>query len=403
MSTIGRTRMGIDLSSRALAAAESATLKIASRAKSMVKSGIDVVSLSTGEPDFNTPQCAKNAAIEAINTNFTHYTDSNGIYELRAAVAEKFRNENGLADATPETVIITTGAKQALMDALGAICNPGDEVIIPAPYWVSYPAMVTLSGATPVIISAGIDQQFKITPLQLSQALTPRTKCVIINSPNNPTGSMYSPEELQALADVLEDHSCYIMSDEIYEKIQYDTVKHCSIGSFASLKGRVITVNGVSKAYAMTGWRIGFLHAPLNLLCEAGKVQGQTTSNPNSIAQLASLSALMHGAEDVEKMRLAFVRRRELISRLLSEIPNVSFLQPDGAFYVFVDISGVLKGSVRTAAAFCELLLDKYHLALVPGEAFGADGFVRFSFAASEETIFTALHRFKQCIEELSE
>jgi len=394
--------MGIDLSSRALAAAESATLKIASKAKSMVKNGIDVVSLSTGEPDFDTPHCAKSAAIEAINTNFTHYTDSNGIYELRAAVAEKFRTENGISEATPETVIITTGAKQALMDALGAICNPGDEVIIPAPYWVSYPAMVTLSGATPIIISAGIEQHFKITPQQLSQALTPRTKCVILNSPNNPTGSMYSPEELQALADVLAGHSCYVMSDEIYEKIQYNTVKHSSIGSLASLQGRVITVNGVSKAYAMTGWRIGFLHAPSNLLCEAGKVQGQTTSNPNSIAQIASLAALMHGADDVEKMRQAFVRRRDLISGLLADIPQVKFLQPDGAFYVFVDISAVFNATVRTSAAFCELLLEKYHLALVPGEAFGADGYVRFSFAASEETICKALQRFKLCIEELT-
>ncbi|MBK9246534.1 MAG: pyridoxal phosphate-dependent aminotransferase [Ignavibacteria bacterium] len=294
--------MGIDLSRRALAAAESATLKIASRAKSMVKNGIDVVSLSTGEPDFDTPQCAKLAAFEAITTNFTHYTDSNGIYELRAAVAEKFKNENGLTDATPETVIITTGAKQALMNTLGAICNPGDEVIVFAPYWVSYPAMVTLSGATPIILSAGIDQHFKITPQQLTDALTPLTKCVILNSPNNPTGSMYSPTELNALAEVLATHSCYVISDEIYEKINYNTVTHCSIGSFESLKGRVITVNGVSKAYAMTGWRIGFLHAPANLLCEAAKVQGQTTSNPNSIAQIASLAALLHGADEPLKI-----------------------------------------------------------------------------------------------------
>ncbi len=393
--------MGIDLSSRALAAVESATLKIASRAKSMIKNGVDVISLSTGEPDFDTPVCAKQAAIDAINTNFTHYTDSNGIYELRAAVAEKFRMENALSDATAETVIITTGAKQALMDVLGAICNPGDEVIVFAPYWVSYPAMVTLNGATPVILSAGIDAHFKITAAQLAQALTPRTKCVIINSPNNPTGIMYTPEELQEFASVLADHSCYVMSDEIYEKIHYRTVKHCSIGSFDSLKGRVITVNGVSKAYAMTGWRIGFLHGPISLLCEAGKVQGQTTSNPNSIAQIASLAALMHGAEDVEKMRTSFEHRKRLICSLLSEIPGVRFLEPDGAFYVFVDISQALTPRVSTSAAFCEVLLETYHLALVPGEAFGAGGFVRFSFAAAEETIVKALVRFKKCIEEL--
>ncbi len=367
----------------------------------MLKNGVDVISLSTGEPDFDTPACAKQAAIDAITTNFTHYTDSNGVYELRAAVAEKFRSENGLTDATPETVIITTGAKQALMDALGAICNPGDEVIIFAPYWVSYPAMVTLNGATPVILSAGIDQRFKVSAEQLAQALSPRTKCVIINSPNNPTGIMYSPDEIQAFADVLADHSCYVMSDEIYEKIHYGTVQHCSIGSYSSLQGRVITVNGVSKAYAMTGWRIGFLHAPAKLLCEAGKVQGQTTSNPNSIAQIASLAALMHASKDVEIMRRAFERRRELICRLLAEIPTVRFVEPDGAFYVFVDISRVLTPAVASSAAFCELLLDRYHLALVPGEAFGAEGFVRLSFAAGEETIVKAIMRLKTCITDL--
>ena len=212
---------------------------------------------------------------------------------------------------------------------------------------------------------------------------------------------MYTPEELQEFASVLADHSCYVMSDEIYEKIHYRTVKHCSIGSFDSLKGRVITVNGVSKAYAMTGWRIGFLHGPISLLCEAGKVQGQTTSNPNSIAQIASLAALMHGAEDVEKMRTSFEHRKRLICSLLSEIPGVRFLEPDGAFYVFVDISQALTPRVSTSAAFCEVLLETYHLALVPGEAFGAGGFVRFSFAAAEETIVKALVRFKKCIEEL--
>lgn len=235
--------------------------------------------LSTGEPDFNTPDCAKKAAEEAIENNFTHYTDSKGIYELRAAVADKFRVENHLTDATADTVLITSGAKQALMDALGAICNDGDEVIIPAPYWVSYPAMVTLSGGTPIIVSAGIEQHFKITPDQLSKAITPKTKCVILNSPNNPTGAMYSKDELSALVDVLAQHSCYILSDEIYEKITYGSIEHCSIGSFDKLAGRVLTVNGVSKAYAMTGWRVGFLYGQKDVMKEASKVQGQTTSS----------------------------------------------------------------------------------------------------------------------------
>jgi aspartate aminotransferase len=393
--------MSIDLSKRACASAESQTLRIAHRAKQMKQQGIDVVSLSTGEPDFNTPDCAKRAATEAIATNFTHYTDVNGIYELRAAVAEKFRIENHIESATPETVLITTGAKQALMNALGAICNEGDEVIILAPYWVSYPAMVTLCGATPVIISAGIDQHFKITPEQLSAALTDKTKCVIINSPNNPTGSMYSREELSALADVLSTHSCYILSDEIYEKISYGEVGHWSIGSLPQVAGRVLTVNGVSKAYAMTGWRVGFLHAPKSVMTEASKVQGQTTSHPSSIAQIASLSAVLYAAEDVENMREAFVRRRELICNLLDEIPLVRYMKPDGAFYVFVDVSATLGGKITDSAGLCEVLLEKYHLALVPGEAFGADGYVRISFAASEDTIYKALDRFKHGIADI--
>lgn len=390
--------MAIDLSRRASAAAESQTLRIANRAKKMKEEGIDIVSLSTGEPDFNTPDCAKKAAEEAIENNFTHYTDSNGIYELRAAVADKFRVENHITDATADTVLITSGAKQALMDALGAICNDGDEVIIPAPYWVSYPAMVTLSGGTPIIISAGIEHNFKITPDQLSKAITPKTKCVILNSPNNPTGAMYSKEELSALAEVLVPHSCYILSDEIYEKITYGSIEHCSIGSFEKLAGRVLTVNGVSKAYAMTGWRIGFLHGQKEVMKEASKVQGQTTSHPSSIAQIASLAAVLYASEDVEKMRQAFVRRRELICGLLDNVPKVKYMKPDGAFYVFVDVSEALRGEVKTSSELCELLLEKYHLALVPGEAFGAEGFVRISFAASEDTIFKALDRFKNGI-----
>lgn len=393
--------MAIELSHRASAAAESQTLRISNRAKAMKNEGIDIVSLSTGEPDFNTPDCAKSAAVEAIETNFTHYTDSNGIYELRAAVAEKFRIENHITSATADTVLITSGAKQALMNALGAICNEGDEVIIPAPYWVSYPAMVTLSGGTPIIVSAGIDQHFKITPEQLSQALTPKTKCVILNSPNNPTGAMYSRDELNALAEVLATHSCYILSDEIYEKIRYDSVEHCSIGSFPQLAGRVLTVNGVSKAYSMTGWRVGFLHAPKMVMNEAAKVQGQTTSHPSSIAQIASLAAVLYAKDDVEKMRLAFVQRRELICSLLDEIPSIKYMKPDGAFYIFADVTAALGGEVNSSAELCELLLEKYHLALVPGEAFGAAGYVRISYAAGEETICKALDRFKHGITDM--
>jgi len=390
--------MSFELSNRVTSSIESQTLIISNRAKAMKQRGIDVISLSMGEPDFNTPECAKRAAIEAIENNFTHYTDSNGIYELRAAVSEKFRRENNISTSTPETVLITTGAKQAIMNVLGAILNEGDEVIIPSPYWVSYPAMVTMSGGIPVIINAGFEQGFKISPQQLSETLTPKTKCVILNSPNNPSGVMYTREELVELVKILENYQCYILSDEIYEKIIYGDIEHCSIGSFPQLAGRVLTVNGVSKAYAMTGWRVGFLQAPIEVMIQASKVQGQTTSHPSSIAQIASLSAVLDAAEDVEKMRLSFVRRRELICSLLDEIPSIRYIKPNGAFYVFIDISAVLNQEINSSSAFCELLLEKYHLALVPGEAFGINGFVRISFAAGEDILYKALDRFKKGI-----
>lgn len=388
-------------SHKVMAAAESQTLALSGRAKVMAHEGKDMVNLCTGEPDFPTPDCAKQAAIEALNEDFTHYTDPSGIYDLRKAVAEKFLKENGLQSATPESILISTGAKQCILSALTAICNEGDDVLIPAPYWVSYPPMVTIAGANPVIIETTTEGCFKITPGQLADALTPQTKCIILNSPSNPSGVMYSELELRALADVLKDHSCFIISDEIYEKITFCSVDHFSIGSLDILKDRVITVNGVSKAYAMTGWRIGFMHAPPDVLKQAAKVQGQTTSNPNSIAQKAALAALLYGGEDVERMRTVFERRRELISSLLKEIPGVNLVMPDGAFYVFPDISELLKKHNLTSAEFCETLLMKYHLALVPGEAFGVEGCVRFSFAASDETIIKGVERFARALNDL--
>jgi aspartate aminotransferase len=390
-----------EFSHKVLAAAESQTLALSGRAKVMSREGKDVVNLCTGEPDFPTPDCAKQAAIEALQDDFTHYTDPNGIIELRRAVADKFLKENLLKSATPETVLVSNGAKQCILNVLLAICNEGDDVIIPAPYWVSYPPMVTIAGANPVIVETNAENNFKMTPQQLEEALTPETKCVLLNSPSNPTGVMYSEQEIRALADVLKDHTCYIISDEIYEKITFGTVKHFSIGSLDVLKDRVITVNGVSKAYAMTGWRIGFMHAPKDVLKQAAKVQGQTTSNPNSIAQKAALAALQYAEADVERMRNVFERRRELISGLLKNIPGVNLVMPDGAFYVFPDISELLKKSGITAAEFCENLLVKYHLALVPGEAFGAEGCVRFSFAAADETIIKGAERFARALNDL--
>ncbi|MBX7154992.1 MAG: pyridoxal phosphate-dependent aminotransferase [Bacteriodetes bacterium] len=392
------------LSQRVLSASESQTLAIAARAKQMKKSGLDVISLSTGEPDFATPECAKQAAYKAIEQNFTHYTESNGIPELRAAVAQKFIRDNNILGAYESTILISCGAKHSIMNVLNAICNPGDEVIVIAPYWVSYPAMATVAGATPVIINTTAEQSFKVTAEQLQQALSTKTKCVIFNSPSNPTGMMYTRQEFDAIANVLAPHDCYILSDEIYEKIHYGIHPHISLGSYPQLAGRVITVNGCSKAYAMTGWRIGFMNAPKEVFEQAAKIQSQDTSNPTSIAQQAALAALLHADDDVETMRMEFSRRRDLVCGLVDAIGGVRFLQPDGAFYLWVDISTILSNNstVTTASDFCQLLLDKHYLALVPGEAFGTNGYVRFSFAANDHDITQGVQRFAQLCTDLS-
>jgi aspartate aminotransferase len=391
------------LSKRVLAANESQTLAINAKAKAMKAQGIDVVSLSTGEPDYPTPQVVKDAAIRAINENFTYYTEANGIPELRKVIADKLMQENGLAEVKPENVLVSTGGKHSIFNALVAMCNEGDEIIVHAPYWVSYPAMIQICGATPVIIEATLENRYKITPTQLQAALTPRTKCVILNSPSNPTGTMYTPDEIRALAAVLEGHDCFIMSDELYEKISFGSVQHFSIGALPEVAPRVITVNGVSKAYSMTGWRIGYMTGPSALMKEAAKVQGQSTSNANSIAQKAALAALLHTKADVEMMRLEFLRRRDMVAGLFSAIPGVRFLLPDGAFYMFVDMNAILpQMKVKTAFEFCQEALEKHHLAVVPGEAFGAPGCVRFSFAASDETLHKGVSRFAEAITALS-
>ncbi len=393
--------MSHSLAKNVLRAEESQTLVIANRAKNMKLQGIDVISLSTGEPDFPTPDSAKKAAELAIEQNFTHYTDSNGFKELREAVAAKFRNENGIEQATADTVLITSGAKQALVNVLTAICNEGDEVIVFAPYWVSYPAMTTMTGATPVVVYTKAENNFKPTPEQLKAALTPQTKCVIFNSPNNPSGMMLTRDEMGALMSVLESHDCYILSDEIYEKLTLGSVSHCSPGSFPNVASRVCTVNGVSKAFAMTGWRIGFLHTPPEIWKQASKVQGQATSHPSSVAQKAALGALLGAQKDVEIMRETFIKRKYLICDLMGKIPDISFNKPDGAFYLWVNIEKVLRGDINTSAAFCEKLLADYHLALVPGEAFGMENYVRISFAASDGTITEACSRFAKMVREM--
>lgn len=389
------------LSRRIIAATESQTLAIAARAKKLKQRGEDVVSLATGEPDFPTPSCAKHAAIEAIESDFSHYTESNGIPELREAVAEKFRRENGIIGADASTVLVSCGAKHSIMNALSALCNPGDEVIVVAPFWVSYPAMICIAEATPVVIETTAESHFKVRPEQIRDALTSKTKCVILNSPSNPTGMMYTREEWQDIIEVLESHDCYIISDEIYEKIQYNRVPHISPGSFPSIAHRVITVNGCSKAYAMTGWRVGFMNAPAEVFAQAAKVQSQDTSNATSIAQKAALAALLYAADDVERMRLEFGRRRELVCGLVDAIGGIRILQPDGAFYLWIDLRDVLTEQVPTAHAFAERLLEQYFCATVPGEAFGAPGFLRISFAAADSDIHRGIARLRECVESM--
>ena len=390
------------LSYRVLAAQEAQTLAISNKAKKLKKQGLDIVSLSVGEPDFDTPECAKQAALHAISQNFTHYTESDGIIELREAVANKFINDNDIKSVSQSTILISGGAKQCIYNVLNAICNEGDEVLIFAPYWVSYPAMVALTGATPIIIQASFEQVYKVTPLQLQAHLTINTKCVILNSPSNPTGIMYTEQEIRDLAAVLQDHDCFIISDEIYEKISFGDIKHFSPGAIESIAHRVITVNGVSKAYAMTGWRIGYMNAPEHVFKEASKVQGQSTSHPCSIAQKAALGALIGGDHDVENMRKAFSFRKQLVCDLLSTIPGIRFHIPDGAFYVFIELGSILADTgIEDDALFCSYLLDRFLLALVPGSAFGNPNSIRISFAASEQTLQKGILRLAEGISSL--
>jgi aspartate aminotransferase len=380
--------VSLDVSIRVESALEAQTLAISNTAKRMKAEGIDVVSLSVGEPDFDTPQCAKDAAIQALNDNFTHYTDSNGIAELREEIAKKFREENGITHAKASNVIVSGGAKQCIYNTLMALCNEGDEVIILAPYWVSYPAMVVMCGAKPIVISGDYDNQYKVTSIQLKSAITAKTKCVILNSPSNPTGMMYTENEIREFAEIIAESDCYLLSDEIYEKLTYSDIKHFSPASIPELSSRVITVNGMSKAYAMTGWRIGYMHAPEHVFKEVSKVQGQSTSHPNSIAQKASLAALKEGNADIERMRISFAQRKELTCAMLSEIPGLKFHNPDGAFYVFISFD-----EITDDVDFCSYLLEHHHLALVPGDAFGCPGALRISFAASEETLKKGIER----------
>ena len=368
--------------------------------------GVDVINLSVGEPDFNTPDHIKEAAKKAVDENYSRYSPVAGYPALRKAIVAKLKNENGL-DYTPEQIVCSNGAKQCVCNAVMALVSPGEEVIIPAPYWVSYPQMVLMADGKPVFVEAGIEQDFKITPAQLEEAITARTKAIILCSPSNPTGAVYSQDELEALAEVLRRHEqVYVISDEIYEHINY-VGSHASIARCEGMYDRTIVINGVSKAYAMTGWRIGFCAAPLALAKACSKLQGQYTSGPCSVSQVAATEAFAGPQECVEEMRQAFERRKELIVRLAREIPGLEVNEPHGAFYLFPQCSsyfGKRFGDkvIENSTDFALYLLEHAHVATVGGDAFGSPRCFRMSYATSDENIVEAMRRIKEALAELA-
>ena len=390
------------LSTRINSLPTSATLAMAAKARELKNDGIDVIGLSLGEPDFNTPDFIKNAAIQAVNDNYNSYTPVDGYAELKSAIITKFKRDNDL-DYAPNQIVVSTGAKQSIANVCMVLLNPGDEVLLPAPYWVSYSAIATLAEATSIILPTTIDAGFKITPEQLEAAITPKTKLIMFNSPNNPSGIIYTEEEYRALGKVLEKYpDIYILSDEIYEHINYGT-SHFSLAAIPELYDRTITVNGVAKAFAMTGWRIGYIGAPAWIAKACNKMQGQITSGANCIAQRATITALEAPVSNIQYMVDEFKNRRKLITDLLSNIPGFKINEPEGAFYVFPDISyyfgKTLRGkTISNANDFALYLLEEAHVATVTGEAFGNNDCIRISYAASNDDIKTAVTRMAEAL-----
>ncbi|MDL2208771.1 pyridoxal phosphate-dependent aminotransferase [Parabacteroides sp. OttesenSCG-928-O15] len=393
------------VSDRLASLSPSETLAMSQKSQELKAQGIDVINLSVGEPDFFTPDHIKDAAKKAIDDNFSFYSPVPGYMDLRKAIVDKLKRENDL-DYTTDQIIVSGGAKQSVCNVLLSIVGPGDEVIVPAPYWVSYVEMVKLAEGTNVIVEAGIDQDFKITPAQLEAAITPKTKALILCSPSNPTGSVYSQAELRGLAEVLAKHpNVIVLADEIYEHINY-IGKHQSIAQFSEIKDRVVVINGVSKAYAMTGWRIGFIAAPLWIAKACNKLQGQYTSGASSIAQKASVAAFNGDQTCVEQMREAFLRRRDLVINLCKDIPGIKLNVPQGAFYVFPEMDyyfGKSAGdrTVNDASDLAMYLLEVGHVATVGGAAFGAPKCLRFSYATSDENLIEAISRMKKALANL--
>ena len=393
------------VSDRITALSPSETLAMSQKSSELKARGIDVINLSVGETDFFTPDHIKDAAKKAIDDNFSFYSPVAGYSDLRNAIVEKLKRENGLT-YTPDQIVISNGAKQSICNVLLSIVNPGDEVIVPAPYWVSYVEMVKLAEGVNVIVPAGIEQYFKITPAQLEAAISPKTKAFILNSPSNPAGSVYSKDELEGLAGVIAKYpNVIVLADEIYEHINY-TGAHQSIARFESIGNRVALINGVSKAYAMTGWRIGFVAAPLRIAESCNKLQGQYTSGPCSIAQKASVAAFSGDRQCVEKMRQAFLRRRDLALNLCKDIPGIKVNIPQGAFYLFPEMDfyfGKSAGNrtIKDAADLAIYLLETAHVATVGGAAFGAPKCLRLSYATSDKNLAEAFSRIKQALSEL--
>lgn len=393
------------ISKRVQSLSVSQTLAMAQKSREMKEQGIDVISLSLGEPDFNTPDDIKEAAKKAIDDNYSFYPPVPGYTDLRVAIAEKFRTENSL-NYSPDQIIVSAGGKHTLINIILAVVDPGDEVVILAPYWVSYLDQIIFSQGKPVIVQTSIDSDFKVTPAQLEKAITPRTRLMIFNSPSNPTGMVYTREEMAALVAVIEKHpEVIVISDEIYEHITFSG-KHVSLATFTSIADRVVTVNGVSKGYAMTGWRIGYMGAPLWLAKACNKLQGQFTSGVCSIAQRAALAAITSKSDSKEKMRAAFMRRRDLICSLLADVDGLKVRVPQGAFYVMPEVTHYFgknwNGSVINNSDDLALyLLGEAHVAVVGGGAFGAPDCIRISYATSDDKLKEAVRRIKDALGKL--
>ena len=393
------------LSNRLNRLAPSATLAMSQKSSEMKAQGIDVINMSVGEPDFNTPDHIKAAAKKAVDDNYSRYAPVPGYPDLRKAISAKLKNENGL-DYSPSEILVSNGAKQSVCNTIMALVNEGEEVIIPAPYWVSYPQMVKLAGGEPVIVNAGFEQNFKMTPEQLEAAITPKTRMLILCSPSNPTGSVYSQQELAALAEVILRHEdLFVLADEIYEHINY-VGEHASIAKVEGMRERAIIVNGVSKAYAMTGWRIGYIAAPEWIVKGCNKLQGQYTSGPCSVSQKAAEAAYTLDQECVETMRQAFQRRRDLIVELAKDIPGLEVNVPEGAFYLFPKCSSFFgktdgKHTISNSTDFAMYLLEEGHVATVGGDAFGDPECFRMSYATSDDNIREAMRRIKETLAKL--